>query len=90
MQLQGRLQYKAGKALQIPITQQGGMMQLPICPSAGGRLTVPHSRVENRDDREMQGGGEGGRREILGGSGEGGRKESCRNELLNLMLVNTF
>lgn len=76
MQLQGRLQYKAGKALQIPITQQGGMMQLPICPSAGGRLTVPHSRVENRDDREMQGGGEGGREEeeryweVVGREGE--------------------
>jgi len=41
--IQGR---KSGK--QIPITQQGGMMPLPIHSSAGGRLTALMSKDENR------------------------------------------
>lgn len=53
----------------IPITQQGGMMQLPIRSSAGGRLTARHSGDENRDDGER--GREGGRGGILGGDGGG-------------------
>lgn len=61
---------------QIPITQQGGMMQLPIRSSAGSGLTAQHSRDEIRDDREKRGREEeegdwevmGGGREALGPS----------------------
>lgn len=59
---------------QISITQQGGMMQLPIRSSAGGRVTVRHSRDENRERREK----EGGREEEEGyweAMGEGDRGE---------------
>lgn len=47
---------------QIPITQQGGMMQLPTRSSAGGRLSARHSGDEKREDGEKEGG-----REAMGG-----------------------
>lgn len=51
---------------EIPITQQGGMMQLPIRSSAGGGLTAQCSRDENRDDGEKGRGRERGMEEEEG------------------------